>query len=251
MPSIAEQAVDVLRRRQIALSRGLSSAQLETIQARYELEFSAEHAEFLRLAVPRGRGWPRWDVVVTELEAGPGLGTDSGLGVNDGAELGLGVDPGAGPGLGVDSSADAVAAVIAGQASKELLSWLRRPVDGVLFDVLRNGFWPRSWGTRPVEVAAARAKALEFLAAVPVLIPVYGHRYLPSGRGRGPAPVLSVVQTDVVEYGRNLADYVGNEFGGRESHRDAVVTNGPPTGESRVRVPFWSALAAGAGDSDL
>ena len=46
------------------------------------------------------------------------------------------------------------------------------------------------------------------------MVPVYGHRYLPAGRGSYGHPVLSIYQTDIIVYGTDLADYIDNEFGG-------------------------------------
>lgn len=46
------------------------------------------------------------------------------------------------------------------------------------------------------------------------MIPIYGHRYLPAGRGTHGHPVLSIYQTDIIVYGTDLADYINNDFGG-------------------------------------
>ncbi len=91
---------------------------------------------------------------------------------------------------------------------------LARPVEGVLFDVEHNRMWHASWGERPVDMAAAIQVAREHLATVPQLVPVYGHRYLPAGRGTYGHPVLSVVQTDIIYYGTDLADYIHREVMG-------------------------------------
>ena len=80
-----------------------------------------------------------------------------------------------------------------GRSSKQL-AW---PVDGVVHDVLQNEFWPASWGPRPDRRLEAEAR--RHLAAVPTMVPVYAHRYLPSGPGaRRERPVFSIYQTDVI-----------------------------------------------------
>ncbi|GAA1961799.1 hypothetical protein [Catenulispora subtropica] len=91
---------------------------------------------------------------------------------------------------------------------------LAGPVEGVLFDVERNGFWSGEWGARPDIRDEAVSIARAALAGVPTLVPVFGHRFLPSGRGTLGHPVLSVHQTDLVYYGLDLRDWVGQEFGG-------------------------------------
>jgi hypothetical protein len=55
------------------------------------------------------------------------------------------------------------------------LDW---PVDGLIFDVHNNSFWPSSWGQRPDSRHDRESCARERLAKVPRLIPLYSHRYL-------------------------------------------------------------------------
>ncbi|MBV9593605.1 MAG: hypothetical protein JO147_07425 [Actinobacteria bacterium] len=111
---------------------------------------------------------------------------------------------------------------------------LLTPIRGVLFDVEHNGFWAADWGPRPVGRAAlsVAARALE---RVPRLIPVYGHRFAPAAPAPSGSPILSVVQTDVVEYGHDLGDYVAREFRLPSTASRAVEDPG-------YRVPFWSDL---------
>jgi hypothetical protein len=113
-----------------------------------------------------------------------------------------------------------------------LRSLLDAPRDGVLFDIEHNTFWYAGWGPRPATTAAALATAQRM--ELPALVPVYSHRYLPAGARTFGRPVLSVVQTDVICYGRDLADYVDREFG------DTGPTGGaaPDAG-----VDFWGDLA--------
>lgn len=115
------------------------------------------------------------------------------------------------------------------------------PVDGLLFDVGHNGFWPASWGERPAAAAAAEAAAREQLARWPRLVPLYGHRYVPAGPCPAPAPVLSVVQSDVIFYGPDLHDWVRREFFGVPL----------PPASRRPEVGEWSRLAGGCEDCDL
>lgn len=116
--------------------------------------------------------------------------------------------------------------------SDELREQLAAPSDGVLFDVLHNNFWPADWGPRPGNQYSRDEHARERLALLPKLIPVYGHRYLPAAPAPEPAPVLSVVQTDVSCYGRDLLRYLRHEFGGQARNTDYARP-----------VEFWSDLA--------
>ncbi|WP_037605559.1 hypothetical protein [Streptacidiphilus rugosus] len=107
------------------------------------------------------------------------------------------------------------------------LGW---PVDGVLRSV-QHGYWHPSWGVRPVDGEAARSLAEQHLATVPQLVPLYGHRFLPAGRGTHGHPVFSVWGTDIIYYGEDLADYVSHEFGDEHEHLDCWNPRGT--------VPFW------------
>jgi hypothetical protein len=111
------------------------------------------------------------------------------------------------------------------------LSW---PVEGTLFDVEHADVWAAGWGARPASLADALAVAREQLASVPQLVPIYGHRYLPSGRGTAGHPVLSVYQTDIIYYGTNLLDYLYQEF-----RVGPGIERNDPRWQPRATVPFW------------
>jgi hypothetical protein len=114
-------------------------------------------------------------------------------------------------------------------SEEELAGRLGWPVEGVLFDVEHAGFWHPDWGSRPEQAAAAVALARVRLREVPVMVPVFGHRYLPAADAAPSGhPVLSMHQTDIIVYGSDLADYLDREF------RTGCTTESPA-----VTVPFW------------
>ncbi|MGY1500603.1 hypothetical protein ACW4TU_29180 [Streptomyces sp. QTS52] len=78
--------------------------------------------------------------------------------------------------------------------------------------VEQYGFWYKAWSELPSDETAALTTARLHLADVPVLVPVYAHRYLPAGRGNSGHPVLSMWKTDVICYGLDLVDYMHQEF---------------------------------------
>ncbi|MFF8271770.1 hypothetical protein ACF059_30975 [Streptomyces sp. NPDC016562] len=123
---------------------------------------------------------------------------------------------------------------------EDLAERLARPVEGVLFDVEHNGFWYPAWSPRPPWASEALRIARSELAAVPQLVPVYSHRYLPGTAGECGHPVLSVHQTDIIIYGNDLADYIRNEFTGRASSLPA-----------RATVDFWSYFVHGGPGTDV
>lgn len=94
----------------------------------------------------------------------------------------------------------------------ELRERLNLPVEGVLRAVESNGHWNPAWGARPDTPEAAVAVARRILADAPRMVPIYGHRFLPAGRGTFGHPVLSMWGTDIISYGADLIDYVNQEF---------------------------------------
>jgi hypothetical protein len=109
---------------------------------------------------------------------------------------------------------------------RRALAW---PLEGLLFDV-ENGVWHSRWGERPPQPEARAEVVRSLVAAAPPLIPILGHRYLPAEPLEPGNPVLSVYQSDIIHYGRDLEDYFAHEFGG---------VAGPVSGPVR-RIRFWS-----------
>jgi hypothetical protein len=123
-------------------------------------------------------------------------------------------------------------------SDEDLRGRLNWPVEGVVFDVLNNGFWSASWGDRPAGAPEADAIAREMVLSVPKMVPIFVHRYLPAAPAPENPPVFSIYQTDVIYYGDDLVDYVAQEFHVPPFHLNPVV--------GLRRVPFWSDLVDGA-----
>ena len=110
---------------------------------------------------------------------------------------------------------------------KYYLNW---PIEGILFDIQNNGFWKKCFGQRTNDINENKKIALEFLEnsnneTVPKLIPVYAHRYVPCYPDIMDIPVISVYQTDIVFYGKNLEDYFKSEFGMKNCIDDFIKNN--------------------------
>jgi len=118
-------------------------------------------------------------------------------------------------------------------SSTSIANQFSSPLDGILFDITKNGFWYHGWGSRPESEQQAVEIAKERIQTAPVLIPVFRHRYMPD-RPRLPGnPVFSVHQTDVIYYGFNLMSYLSREFG---------VEGSPTPPEAPRGIEFWSEL---------
>lgn len=72
-------------------------------------------------------------------------------------------------------------------SADQLGARLDKVVDGVVFDILHNDFWPSKWDERPGDEVTAEAIGRQHLQELPRLVPLRDNRYLPSGSevGRG------------------------------------------------------------------
>ncbi len=114
---------------------------------------------------------------------------------------------------------------------REIRRALEWPVEGLLWHVEDGCYWHGSWGPRPDNTSDALAVARDQLSGAPLLVPVYGHRYIPAKPATSGSPVFSVMQSDIIYYGRDLADYFLREF----SHHNRALRQ-----EKITRAPFWS-----------
>jgi len=111
---------------------------------------------------------------------------------------------------------------------------LGQPLEGLQFDVEHNGLWWPEWGDRPA-TPGERAEAMRAIVeAAPRLIPIIGHRYIPESPHEAGNPVFSVMQSDIVYYGADLADYLRRDF--------SPVPPQTPVERPGRHIPFWSDL---------
>jgi hypothetical protein len=197
---LGTEAMHRLRRRDLcAIEAGLTDAEFARVETEFGVQFAADHRAFLAAGLPvNSRPQPREPGVIhTHPKPWPDWRGD------DPATL------------------------------RRFLDW---PVEGVLFDVEHNRFWHDGWGSRPNDDASALETARRMLADAPRMVPIYGHRYLPAGRGTYGHPVLSIWQTDIIYYGLDLADYIDREFG--KGDRD----QGEDRWRPQANVEFWRDL---------
>lgn len=121
---------------------------------------------------------------------------------------------------------------------EQLREWAAYIRDGVVFDVRENEFWSPSFGPRPSDVDERCEVAGAAVDELSPLFPLYRHRAVPVAAPDGFAsssgnPILSVVQTDVVQYAPDLAAWL---------HRDFRVPLPTWEHEGERRFPFWSEL---------
>jgi hypothetical protein len=120
---------------------------------------------------------------------------------------------------------------------RERIEW---PADGICFDIRNKVFWWPEWGERPAADADAIAVASRYLERVPVLIPIFGHSYLPSTPAEVGNPVFSVHQADVIHRGADLAEYLHYAFRDQEEFDEDRY---PTFSEVYRPIRFWSSMA--------
>lgn len=95
--------------------------------------------------------------------------------------------------------------------SQQLRMRLNLPVAGLSYEVARGKFWWKQWGQRPSDTESAAKIARQALKKVPILVPLYGHCYIPSSPALAGNPVFFVYQTEVLCYGYDLSDFFGRQ----------------------------------------
>jgi hypothetical protein len=113
---------------------------------------------------------------------------------------------------------------------------IRRILQGIEFDIDHNKFWMDRWGKRPPTLSAALDIARKDFETWPKLLPIHSHRFLAAEPCRPGNPVFSIVQTDIIYYGADLAHYLMNEF---VDHDYVLHTHAQEIPKIRI----WSYLA--------
>jgi len=124
---------------------------------------------------------------------------------------------------------------------KNKLNW---PLEGMLFDVVHNGFWKKCFGPKTNDINENQDIVINYIKnssneIVPKLIPICGHRYVPCYPDVMNMPVISVYQTDIIYYGFDLEDYFENEFGAIDKCKNQADINYK---KEEVNIPFWTEI---------
>jgi hypothetical protein len=115
---------------------------------------------------------------------------------------------------------------------EDIHAMLKWPLEGIIFDIEHNSFWPSEWGVRPSREEERAEIAATVVAGAPKLVPLISHRFLPTEPFESGNPVFSIYQTDIIYYGANLLHYFDNEFRGWSAMPDSEYRH----------IRFWSDL---------
>lgn len=115
----------------------------------------------------------------------------------------------------------------------DLIEWVWK---GIEFDISENCFWLENrWGSRPESMEDRFKIGRKDFETWPKLLPLFGHRFLPATPCLSDNPVFSIMQTDIIYYGSNLANYLINELmpaGGQAT----------PSREAFRKIDVWSQI---------
>jgi len=120
------------------------------------------------------------------------------------------------------------------EGGKSYAAIIQRVLEGIEFDVQMNNLWMRRWHERPRYLPDALAIVRNDFPSWPKLLPIYGHRFLAAQPNRAGNPVFSIVQTDIVYYGSDIAHYLVNEF---------LDHDWPAHTQGAKHIDIWSAFA--------
>ena len=124
---------------------------------------------------------------------------------------------------------------------KTKLKW---PLEGMLFDVVANGFWKKCFGPKTNNIEENQDIVINYTnnssnEIVPKLIPIFSHRYVPCYPDVMNMSVISVYQTDIIYYGYDLEDYFEKEFGAIDKYKEQADINYK---KEPVKIPFWTEI---------
>lgn len=96
---------------------------------------------------------------------------------------------------------------------KEIKDKLKWPFETILDDVKgANAVWLKSWGIKPDAEEEVNKIVSDWYARTPSLLPLTSHRFIVSDLNLVHRPVLSVWGSDIIVYGWNLRSYLLKEL---------------------------------------
>ncbi|KAJ7560189.1 hypothetical protein O6H91_04G117700 [Diphasiastrum complanatum] len=127
--------------------------------------------------------------------------------------------------------------------------WINLPITDLFSDVERGSFWWKQWGPRPESTGKAAQTARTALKKVPILIPVYGHCFIPAQPNHTGNPIFFVYRTEISYCGLDVAEFlyrtdlVSSQFNlptltaNDELHEESRLKNGKDRDHQPTEVP--------------
>lgn len=92
-------------------------------------------------------------------------------------------------------------------ARLHLRASLDLPIAAISFQIARNTVWSKSWGVRPCEPEKALRVARSALKKAPLLIPIFGHCYIPCNPCLAGNPIFYVDENVIFCCGLDLSQF--------------------------------------------
>lgn len=99
-----------------------------------------------------------------------------------------------------------------GKMEREVKQRLKIPLDGILYDVMKNNFLLDIWGEKLLNLDSRKDHFDKISNQCPVLIPLYKHRYMSTSSYTGGNPVYSIYNSDIICAGNDLSSWIKTEF---------------------------------------
>lgn len=103
-------------------------------------------------------------------------------------------------------------ALHSGKMEREVKQRLKIPLEGILYDVMKNNFWLYIWEEKPLNLDSRKYYFDKISNQCPVLIPLYKHRYMSTSSYTGGNPVYSIYNSDIICAGNDLSSWIKTEF---------------------------------------
>ncbi|HEL2041345.1 hypothetical protein J5581_11380 [Streptococcus suis] len=119
-----------------------------------------------------------------------------------------------------------------GDFSEENVNKIKRLIKAVKDDLYENIDdieWSNDWGEEPQNIDVKRKIIEKKIEDAPNLIPISGHRYIAAMDELEKAPVVSIVDTDIIYYSFDLNGF----FSGKKIPKETLIANLP-------YIPFWT-----------
>lgn len=161
---------------------GLSTKEIDEIEAKYSVKFTYEHREFLRILHTIDRK--------EKIEYPETFEEDSKIIIEERPFFYNWITD-----------------------EEEIFEILKWPFKTIFEDVIgANKVWLKSWGKRPKSEIEMKNIFKSWYEKVPKLVPIYSQRFSVSESNLKFNPVLSIWGSDVVVYGWNFRSYLLNEL---------------------------------------
>lgn len=194
----------------------LSEAEIDSVEAKYSIKFSAEHREFLRILHTINKYEPQ------EYQDKNG-------------ETQKYYRPYFYNWLKDDYS---------------LKSYFDWPFEGIMYSI-EHGTWVRAWGEKPQTIEERKLFFVNWYARTPKILPLHVHRYLVADDTLLDKPVLSIYGLDIIVYNWDFKLYLLEEyavylklFRKNYAYRTAFqkLRNEEIAKRSQRKIPYWEEI---------